>query len=67
MSAKKQENRFEIVRDAATGYAVIVLALLCFVLVLVAVMFGVRVVTGVTSSATTAATTTVITGGTGAT
>ena len=66
MSAKKQENRIETVRNAATGYAVVVLGIICFVLALAVIMAGVRVVTGVTTNTTTVATT-VITTGTGAT
>ena len=62
MSAKKQENQLESIRDAATGYAVVVLAIICFVLVLAIIMAGVRVVVGMTANTTTAATTTVISG-----
>ena len=56
----------ESVRNAATGYTVVILGIICFVLALAVIMTGVRVVTGVTTNTATVATT-VITSGTGAT
>ena len=44
MNAKKQSNRLDAVRNAATGYAVVVLGILCFLLVLVVLMAGTRIV-----------------------
>lgn len=46
MSAKKQNSLAEVVRDAATGYAAVVLSVVCFLLVLVVVMAGVRIISG---------------------
>lgn len=46
MSAKKQNSPIEAVRNAATGYATIVLSVVCFLLVLILVMAGVRIVVG---------------------
>ena len=59
MSVKKQENRLDAMRDAATGYAVVVLGIVCFVLVLAVVMTGVRIISGVTANAATTAAATV--------
>lgn len=58
MSAKRQSSRSEAARDAVTGYTVIVLALLCFLVALMVVMAGVRVVIelGARSAATAPAT-----------
>ena len=50
MSAKKQNNRLEAVRNAATGYTVIVLSVVCFLLVLAIVIAGVRVIAGSNSA-----------------
>lgn len=61
MCAKKQSSLSETVRNAATGYAVVVLGIICFILALVLLMAGVRLITGwgqTASSTTTAATTT---------
>ena len=60
MSAKKQENQVESVRNAVTGYTVVVLGIICFVLALAVIMAGVRIVTGVTANTTAATTTTTI-------
>ena len=46
MSAKKQNSFIESVRDAAIGYTTIVLSVVCFLLVLVVVVAGVRIVVG---------------------
>lgn len=56
MNAKKQSNRLDAVRNAATGYAVVVLGVLCFLLVLVVLVAGTRIVfeLGARSSATNA-------------
>ena len=56
MSGKKQGSWIESVRDAATGYATVVLGIACFLLALVIVVAGVRVITSAgLPSATTAA------------
>ena len=61
MSAKKQSSLTEAVRNAATGYAVVVLGIICFLLALILLMAGVRLVAGwgyqATSSTTNATTT----------
>lgn len=67
MSAKKQESQVEAVRNAATGYAVVVLATVCFIIALAVIMAGVRVVASITASATPVATTTVVNSNGGAT
>lgn len=59
MSAKKQSNRTEAVRDAVTGYTAVVLGIVCFLIALCAVMAGVRVVFQLSTAAP--ATTTVAT------
>ena len=46
MSAKKQNSLTEMVRDAATGYATVVLSVVGFLLALVVVVAGVRIVAG---------------------
>ena len=46
MSAKKQSNRSEAIRNAATGYTVVVLAIACFLIALAVIMAGVRIVAG---------------------
>lgn len=61
MSAKKQENQTESARDAALGYAAVVLGIICFILSLAVVMAAVRFIvslrpapvatTGVTATA----------------
>ena len=51
MSAQKQTDRIDSIREAATGYAVVVLGVICFLLVLVVVMAGVRVVVGTNTPA----------------
>ena len=56
MSAKKQNNFVEALHNAATGYTVVVLSVVCFLLALVVVIAGVRVVIG-TGLMQTAATT----------
>lgn len=46
MSAKKKTSLAEAVRDAATGYTTVVLGILCFLIALVVVIAGVRIVVG---------------------
>ena len=64
MNSKKQSSRIEAVRNAASGYAVVVLGIICFLLVLIVLMAGVRMVAGwgqaapSTTTATTATQTT---------
>lgn len=58
MSAKKQNGWGDAVHDAATGYAVVVLGIVCFLLVLAVLMAGVRVVVGGGQTTNVAATTT---------
>ncbi len=62
MSAKKQNSLAETVRNAATGYAVVVLGVICFLLALVVVIAGVRIVLGanLAANSTTTAQTTII-------
>ena len=57
MSSKRQTDWVEMVHDAATGYAVVVLAVVCFLIVLAIVIAGVRIVagTGAAANATAAA------------
>ena len=50
MSAKKQSDWTEAVNDAATGYAVVVLAVICFILTLVVIVAGIRTIVGAGSS-----------------
>ena len=64
MCAKKQSSLSEAVRNATTGYAVVVLGIICFLLALILLMAGVRLVAGwgqTASTTTTAATTTTTT------
>jgi hypothetical protein len=64
MSAKKRHNRSETIKDAATGYTAVVLALICFLLVLTVVIAAVRFVSGLSAASnatTTAGATTKIT------
>ena len=56
MSAKRQNDIAEAVRNAATGYAVVVLCVICFLLVLAIVISGVRIVVGSNLAANTATT-----------
>lgn len=53
MSAKKQTNRVEAIKDAATGYAAVVLALVCFILALTVIIAGVRFVSGLSAASNT--------------
>ena len=46
MSAKKKSSLADTVHDAATGYATVVLGVICFLIVLVVVIAGVRVLVG---------------------
>lgn len=46
MSAKKKTSLAEVVRDAATGYTTVILGILCFLITLVMVIAGVRIVVG---------------------
>ena len=62
MSAKKQDNQIESIRNAASGYAAVVLGIVCFVLVLAVVMAGVRVITSVTTTSATTTNTVIVTG-----
>ena len=61
MSAKKQTNRWEAVRNAATGYAAVVLGIVCFLLVLAILLAGVRTLNVLIPSPTTTTTTTTTT------
>ena len=67
MSAKKQSNGAEAVRNAATGYAVVVLAIACFMLAAALLMAGVRVIVGLGPSSSPTTGTPVTTTATGAT
>lgn len=58
MGTKKQNERIEAVRDAATGYGAVVLGIVCFLLALTIVVAGVRVVVGASASSNAAATAT---------
>ena len=65
MSAKKQNNRLEAVKDAATGYTVVILGIVCFIIALIVIMAFVRLVVGAsiasnTANATAAGTTTTL-------
>ena len=51
MSAKKQTNWSDAIRDAATGYAVVVLGVICFLLALAVVVAGVRMIVGTSAPA----------------
>jgi len=53
MCAKKKTGLSEVMRDAATGYATVVLSILCFLIVLIVVIAGVRIVVGSKQAATT--------------
>ena len=46
MSPKKDINRIESVRNAATGYVAVALGVICFLLVLAVIMAVVRFVAG---------------------
>ena len=51
MSSKKQTDWAESARNAATGYAVVVLSIVCFILALVVVVAGVRIIVGPNAAA----------------
>lgn len=61
MSAKKQKDPVDSVRNAATGYAAVVLGVICFLLVLMVTVAAVRLVAGGSLAATTNAQTNVLT------
>lgn len=46
MSAKKKSSLTETVHDAATGYATVILSVICFLIVLMVVIAGVRILVG---------------------
>ena len=50
MSAKKQNNLFEAARDAVTGYTVVILGIICFLLVLFVIVGAVRLIVGTNSA-----------------
>lgn len=54
MSSKKENNRLESIRDAALGYTIVVLATVCFLIALAAVIIAVRFVVGLGASNATA-------------
>ena len=53
MCAKKKTSVSETLRDAATGYATVVLSIVCFLIVLVVVIAGTRIIVGSKQAATT--------------
>lgn len=52
MSTKKQTSWTAAVHDAATGYSVVLLGIICYILVLVIIVAGVRIVIGNSSTTT---------------
>ena len=52
MSAKKQENRVEAMKNAVTGYVAIALGIICFLLALAVIMAVVRIVIGASLAST---------------
>ena len=56
MNAKKDNIRIESVKDAATGYAAVVLGIICFIVALVVIIAIVRIIVGAGLASNVAAT-----------
>ena len=56
MGTKKKTSWAEAVNDAVTGYSVVVLSVICFLLALALIVAGIRMIAGPAPAAATATT-----------